>query len=209
MSDCLLCYNHDMPLNGRCTSCAPGQYYDQSVSLCLACGTGCQACGAAGNCTNCSAGVLTSGVCLTCESIYGPYISQFLDPVGCKELCGTGHNHLGTKQCDDGNVVSGDGCSSSCEIEAGYECTQGRENISECRGINDRTFTPSLTLSDAEVNRIDIEIVQACVYASSVPDPPSRAIGNTRVVGNVKEIATCACRTICSRGGTDRALCCA
>lgn len=24
--------------------------------------------------------------------------------------------------CDDGNTVSGDGCSSTCQIEAGYEC---------------------------------------------------------------------------------------
>jgi cysteine-rich repeat protein len=26
--------------------------------------------------------------------------------------------------CDDGNTVSGDGCSSSCEIECGFTCTQ-------------------------------------------------------------------------------------
>lgn len=29
----------------------------------------------------------------------------------------------GGEQCDDGNAVSGDGCSDSCQIENGYECT--------------------------------------------------------------------------------------
>jgi fibro-slime domain-containing protein len=28
----------------------------------------------------------------------------------------------GTEQCDDGNTVSGDGCSSTCQLEAGYAC---------------------------------------------------------------------------------------
>jgi cysteine-rich repeat protein len=27
-----------------------------------------------------------------------------------------------SEQCDDGNTVSGDGCSLSCQIEANYEC---------------------------------------------------------------------------------------
>ena len=26
------------------------------------------------------------------------------------------------KQCDDGNIISGDGCNSSCQIEPGYTC---------------------------------------------------------------------------------------
>ena len=27
--------------------------------------------------------------------------------------------------CDDGNIVSGDGCSKKCFVETGFECTQG------------------------------------------------------------------------------------
>ncbi|MDP4039319.1 MAG: myxococcus cysteine-rich repeat containing protein [Candidatus Pacearchaeota archaeon] len=37
-------------------------------------------------------------------------------------VCGNGVNETG-EQCDDGNVISGDGCSASCEIESGWECT--------------------------------------------------------------------------------------
>ena len=38
-------------------------------------------------------------------------------------MCGDGLV-LGTEACDDGNAVSGDGCSSTCQVEAGFTCTQ-------------------------------------------------------------------------------------
>ena len=41
----------------------------------------------------------------------------------CSTICGDGLV-LGTEQCDDGNAVSGDGCSSTCQVEAGFTCTQ-------------------------------------------------------------------------------------
>ena len=28
-------------------------------------------------------------------------------------------------ECDDGNILSGDGCSSGCFLETGYECSGG------------------------------------------------------------------------------------
>jgi fibro-slime domain-containing protein len=42
---------------------------------------------------------------------------------GCTTKCGDGLL-LGTEACDDGNAVSGDGCSSDCKIEDGFTCTQ-------------------------------------------------------------------------------------
>src|SRR5713101_4358892 len=36
--------------------------------------------------------------------------------------CGNGVVETG-EACDDGNTTSGDGCSSSCQIEAGWSCT--------------------------------------------------------------------------------------
>jgi cysteine-rich repeat protein len=38
------------------------------------------------------------------------------------EVCGDGILE-NAEQCDDGNLASTDGCSASCEIEAGYSCT--------------------------------------------------------------------------------------
>jgi cysteine-rich repeat protein len=38
-------------------------------------------------------------------------------------LSGCGNGQVGSEEtCDDGNAVSGDGCSSTCRAEAGYDC---------------------------------------------------------------------------------------
>ncbi len=39
----------------------------------------------------------------------------------CSTVCGNGNVEAG-EQCDDGNARGGDGCSSSCQIEAGFSC---------------------------------------------------------------------------------------
>ncbi len=41
----------------------------------------------------------------------------------CTTQCGDGLI-IGTEQCDDGNAVSGDGCSATCQEEAGFTCSQ-------------------------------------------------------------------------------------
>jgi cysteine-rich repeat protein len=41
-----------------------------------------------------------------------------------REICGDGHD-LHYYGCDDGNLVNGDGCSSVCAIEAGWDCDYG------------------------------------------------------------------------------------
>ena len=48
------------------------------------------------------------------------------DPVcsstGCAARCGDGIIEPG-EACDDGDVISGDGCSSTCQVETGYSCS--------------------------------------------------------------------------------------
>jgi fibro-slime domain-containing protein len=41
----------------------------------------------------------------------------------CTTKCGDGLV-LGSEACDDGNAVNGDGCSSTCQVEAGFACSQ-------------------------------------------------------------------------------------
>jgi len=40
----------------------------------------------------------------------------------CTETCGDGKKTI-SEGCDDFNFVIGDGCSSTCQIELGYQCT--------------------------------------------------------------------------------------
>jgi cysteine-rich repeat protein len=39
----------------------------------------------------------------------------------CIEICGDGQN-FGTYQCDDGNILDGDGCSKTCQVEQDFDC---------------------------------------------------------------------------------------
>ena len=42
-----------------------------------------------------------------------------------QDRCGNGLRYSSEEQCDDGNLVSGDGCSANCQIEAGAQCSGG------------------------------------------------------------------------------------
>lgn len=37
----------------------------------------------------------------------------------CKEICGKGLNY-GLLECDDGNTLNGDGCTTDCKVEKGW-----------------------------------------------------------------------------------------
>ena len=62
--------------------------------------------------------MLTPGTCTHCNQIQGFKINNFGE---CKEICGDGLL-MGENECDDSNLINGDGCSSTCKIETGYEC---------------------------------------------------------------------------------------
>ena len=58
-----------------------------------------------------------------------------------RQVCGDG-TYESPESCDDGNIASGDGCSSTCTVEAGYACT-GSPSI--C--VDDPQFYALLTTS--------------------------------------------------------------
>jgi len=48
-------------------------------------------------------------------------------------LCGDGILDMGLgEQCDDNNIISGDGCSNICQVESGWECTSEPFETSVC-----------------------------------------------------------------------------
>lgn len=51
-------------------------------------------------------------------------------------MCGNGLLELGSNEaCDDGNQVSGDGCSFNCEVELGWSCVGSWRSVSICSEI--------------------------------------------------------------------------
>ena len=63
--------------------------------------------------------VLIGDECFACWEFAG---YQRKDDITCVEVCGDGILHNIDHDCDDSNTEDGDGCSSLCALEYGYEC---------------------------------------------------------------------------------------
>ena len=88
------------------SNCEVNQYAD-----------GCYSCNS--NCLSCYSNSIFT--CFKCPSSTHSFFSA---DTYCKEVCGDGKK-FGAYECDDGNTVSGDGCSSTCYIEKGWQCSGG------------------------------------------------------------------------------------
>jgi hypothetical protein len=80
-------------------------------------------------------GCLTNHTCsftpiLLClhNDAYCPSGCNSLNDNNCAIVCGNGYRETG-ETCDDGDTSSGDGCSSSCAIESGWNCSTSHPSI--------------------------------------------------------------------------------
>jgi len=94
------------------TICANTEYY--SAGACTACPTNCLACwgDVVDECYGCTAASLIT------------YVEA---DTTCNE-CGDSYRYT-TENCDDGNIVSGDGCSATCTVETPYTCALGVDMV--------------------------------------------------------------------------------
>ncbi|MEO7330316.1 MAG: DUF4215 domain-containing protein [Minicystis sp.] len=81
--------------------------------------------------------------------------------------------HGYNEQCDDGNYVSGDGCSDTCDIELGYECTG---IPSECFQCGDGKIQPPETCDDGNTADGD-GCSRYCQLESKCPAPGDPHVG--------------------------------
>jgi cysteine-rich repeat protein len=80
--------------------------------------------------------------------------------------CGNGASNAG-EACDDGNRANGDGCNSSCQIEAGARCVGfGVRSCGTLRSNTNYTINASMTYSNTPQNRS--MAVSTCPYIVSV-----------------------------------------
>ncbi|CDW87978.1 cadg multi-domain protein [Stylonychia lemnae] len=132
--------------------CINGQYFQWENKLldgihygkCETCHKTCKRCfGPKQNqCLQCYEGFIINNqlnICIPCEEIPGMFTNEELE---CEDICGDGI--VVNKQCDDGNLISGDGCSKLCQTEYGFTCLIAnqacRESIPPLFQIN--TITP-------------------------------------------------------------------
>ena len=111
--------------NNQCAPCSTGTYPWDAEFVCKPCVKNCGQCATENTCRTCASGFYLSG-------------SQ------CLEICGDGRRY--TLSCDDGNLKSGDGCSSTCEVELGYTCTRGQAVLGGAM-LADKCTLPGVRLS--------------------------------------------------------------
>lgn len=136
--DCIICnfllgYGRG-PAGGDCLMmiCTNSMFLDIDIvankAYCKNCYKSCATCSDYGpnNCISCNPGyqaypspIANRVQCLTCADMNTGYYA--LPDGTCKEICGDGID-LGQVECDDGNLINGDGCSTDCKIEYGFEC---------------------------------------------------------------------------------------
>jgi cysteine-rich repeat protein len=109
--------------------------------------------------------------CLTCKD--QPGMAEHPDPMypGCIEICGDGFN-FGMVQCDDGNLVNGDGCDSKCFVEKGWACSGGSKFMPDsCRDV--KAPTPRISLINRR-NQIYIAFDEEVVLTEDLSKGPPK-----------------------------------
>ena len=146
-STCTLCSSELFLENGHC-SCGEGWMVGSSGE-CVRCDAVCKQCfSQPSSCTDCYSEYgyyLQGNTCMDCRNTPGydgglgksnvvtsGLTAQEAISAVCSEICGDGLV-LGQLQCDDGNTNDGDGCSSSCELEHGWECSSPPGLPSSCK----------------------------------------------------------------------------
>ena len=126
-------------------------------------------------CLSCNTGsaLTVSNQCFICDgtTVSGIYTTS----AGvCKDVCGDGKRILKTTKCDDGNTIDGDGCSSSCTIEANWTCSGGSETTADvCISLYGPT--PIITVNSRDptwfqigFDRQVVNTLQASEYNSQI-----------------------------------------
>lgn len=81
----------------------------------------------------------------TTNLLLGNLPPEALNPANLVVVCGNGLIQTG-EQCDDGNTIDGDGCSSTCQVEDGFVCT-GEPSL--CEMNEDSSLSSSLSSSSS------------------------------------------------------------
>ena len=122
VSNCNTCIGY-----ATCSVCATG-YGVTDTGSCSTCPlSGCQTCASVTQCSVCKTGytLMSDKTCKTCSMscvCQGYTLPRYANG-DCSTVCGDSIKIFPYEECDDGNSVDGDGCSSSCAIEDYSSCS--------------------------------------------------------------------------------------
>jgi cysteine-rich repeat protein len=146
--NCLACDTiefHTFPHFGRC-NCIQGWIVGLHCTTVVGC-TSVTLVNNQSRCIACNAAKHFSLFGTTC--IFAPHYS--FTGSDCIEICGDGF--VINAECDDGNLIDGDGCSSTCDVEYSYQCENdnSRSPSSKCK------FKARIELSVATITKLTIQ----------------------------------------------------
>ena len=120
--ECLTCSES----GSSCLTCQEGYFFKNST--CLPCDSSCLSCNgnSKNNCIKCSANLLLLNSTCISDCTYGYILNNFNS---CVAKCADGFIFDGPDFCDDGNIADGDGCSSTCHVEEGFQILNVSGNI--------------------------------------------------------------------------------
>lgn len=139
-SICTACSSSMTVVNGSCSCSSSSSYLYNGA--CYGCHYSCLTCtsGQYYNCLTCSTATFRTLTLMSSSTSRCDCTTGYKDNNAkvCSEICGDGIAR--TDACDDGNSLSGDGCSSSCAIEANFTCIMNGSNFSSCYYIGNVTL---------------------------------------------------------------------
>jgi len=120
--------------------------------------------------------------------------------------CGNGARE-GTEQCDDGDTISGDGCSASCTIESGWNCNSATPNV--CTPIcGDGLIRGTEACDDGDTISGDgcsatctVETGYTCTNEPSICNPRTECGSNGCQPGLGEDCSNCATDCACTGSG--------
>ena len=117
-------YHQTSPSTWSYLTWTNGAYYNTTNYGCEGCGSTWATCSGplSNQWTSCAlpSFLQSDGTCATWNSL-NPGLRYDDQKQSCVEIWGKGYN-LGLLECDDGNLLNGDGCSSQCKIETDWSC---------------------------------------------------------------------------------------
>jgi len=139
-TNCVTCPPGKVFQTGKCQDACNDKFYNDA-GVCKACHSSCLHCTGPADtqCLECDKlHFFWKGLCYSCRNDQPNFEQSRFEEKGgrCWEKCGiSGKLSVtdipeglgGYKACDDGNLINGDGCSSSCTVEKNFNCVGGTE----------------------------------------------------------------------------------
>ncbi|KAL4467438.1 hypothetical protein ABPG72_011036 [Tetrahymena utriculariae] len=142
LKQCIACKSgYYLSDQGTCVNtCVNNSVTKNGILYCLACNIqNCISCSSSTQCGQCLYNFDSSTNCTTCATGYSQFwndstkciicntqdLFYFVKDQICHEKCGKGYRFTDELQCDDGNLINGDGCDSNCMIEPKWKCQGG------------------------------------------------------------------------------------